>query len=115
MTWLSELGATSPVVAAPMAGGPTTPELVLAAAGTGSLAFLAGGYLSADALRDDLTRVRTRTGLYGVNLFSPHPVPVDPRTYAAYRELIRAEAERYGVDLPEVPVEDDDAWRDKVE
>jgi nitronate monooxygenase len=115
MTWLSELGATSPVVAAPMAGGPSTPDLVLAAAGAGSLGFLAGGYLSAAALQDQLDRVRPATGLYAVNLFAPAPVPVDRGEYAAYRELIRPEAERYGVDLPADPVEDDDSWRDKVD
>jgi nitronate monooxygenase len=115
MTWLSELGATSPVIAAPMAGGPTTPELVIAAAGAGSLGFVSGGYLSADDLGDRLARVRAATELYAVNLFAPNPVPVAPAAYSAYRVLIRAEAERYGVDLPEHPLEDDDAWRDKVD
>jgi NAD(P)H-dependent flavin oxidoreductase YrpB (nitropropane dioxygenase family) len=115
MTWLGDLGATSPVVAAPMAGGPTTPELVLAAAGAGSLAFLAGGYLSAETLGEQLARVRSETELYAVNLFAPRAVPVDRAAYAAYRELIRPEAERYAVDLPADPVEDDDAWRDKVD
>ncbi|HEY3528304.1 MAG TPA: nitronate monooxygenase [Nocardioides sp.] len=115
MSWLKALGATSPVVAAPMAGGPTTPELVLAAAGAGSLGFVAGGYLTADALADQLARVSTDTDLYGVNLFAPNPVPVDRAAYTAYRELIRAEAERYDVELPAAPVEDDDGWRDKVD
>jgi NAD(P)H-dependent flavin oxidoreductase YrpB (nitropropane dioxygenase family) len=115
MSWLSELGATSPVVAAPMAGGPTTPELVVAAAGAGSLGFVAGGYLTADGLAEQLARVRAGTRLYAVNLFAPHPVPVDPAAYAAYRDLVAVEVERYAVELPVVPVEDDDAWRDKID
>ncbi|MGC4108853.1 MAG: nitronate monooxygenase [Nocardioides sp.] len=115
MTWLSGLGATSPVVAAPMAGGPTTPALVLAAASSGSLGFLAAGYLTADALGDQLTQVREATALYGVNLFAPNPVPVDRTAYAAYRSLIAPEAERRGVELPPEPIEDDDAWRDKID
>jgi NAD(P)H-dependent flavin oxidoreductase YrpB (nitropropane dioxygenase family) len=115
MTWLSDLGATSPVVAAPMAGGPTTPALVRGAAGAGSLAFLAGGYLSAEALGGQLASVGVVTGPYGVNLFAPNPVPLEPVAYAAYRELIRAEAERYDVSLPLEPVADDDAWQDKVD
>ncbi len=115
MTWLGELGATSPVVAAPMAGGPTTPELVVAAASAGSIGFVAGGYLTAEALGEQLARVRAETQLYGVNLFAPHPVPVDRRAYAAYRELIRPDAERYDVELPADPIEDDDAWREKVD
>jgi len=40
MTWLSGLGASSPVVAAPMAGGPTTPALVLAVKSGAGLAPL---------------------------------------------------------------------------
>jgi NAD(P)H-dependent flavin oxidoreductase YrpB (nitropropane dioxygenase family) len=115
VTWLTDLGATNPVVAAPMAGGPTTPELVLAAAGAGCLGFLAGGYLTADALAEQVARVRVETSLYGVNLFAPNAVPVDRAAYAAYRELIHSEAERYDVELPTEPVEDDDAWRDKVD
>ncbi len=98
-----------------MAGGPTTPELVIAAAGAGSLGFVAGGYLTADALGDQLARVRAGTQLYGANVFAPNPVPVEMAAYAAYRDLISPEAERYGVDLPADPVEDDDAWRDKVD
>jgi nitronate monooxygenase len=113
--WLRDLGATSPVVAAPMAGGPTTPELVLAAASAGSLGFLAGGYLTGAALEDELVRVRADTELYAVNLFAPNPVPVDPAAYAAYRDLIAAEAERYGVELPVEPVENDDDWQAKLD
>jgi nitronate monooxygenase len=114
VTWLTDLGATSPVVAAPMAGGPTTSALVLAAAAVGSLGFLAGGYLSPDALGEQLVAVHSRTGLYGVNLFAPNPVPVDPEEYAAYRRRIWPEATRYGVDLTPEPIEDDDSWQAKI-
>jgi NAD(P)H-dependent flavin oxidoreductase YrpB (nitropropane dioxygenase family) len=115
MTLLGGLGVTNPVVAAPMAGGPTTPELVLAAASAGSLGFLAGGYLSAETLSEQIGRVAGATDRYGVNLFAPHVVPVDPNAYTAYRDLIGGEAERYAVDLPPEPVEDDDGWSDKVD
>src|SRR4029079_2897521 len=53
--------------------------------------------------------------LYGVNLFAPNPVPVDRGAYAAYRSLIGVEAERYGVELPAEPIENDDAWQDKLD
>jgi nitronate monooxygenase len=114
MSWLSEMGATSPVVAAPMAGGPTTSSLVLAAASAGSLGFLAAGYLSAEALGEHIVAVSRRTSLYGVNLFAPNPTPVDPEQYAAYRDRIWPEATRSGVELPAEPIEDDDAWHDKI-
>ncbi|HEY7718025.1 MAG TPA: nitronate monooxygenase, partial [Pedococcus sp.] len=104
-----------PVLAAPMAGGPTTPDLVVAAAAAGSLGFLAGGYKSVDGLADEVRAVRAATGRFGVNLFVPHPVPVDPDAYAAYARAIRAEGEAHGVDVGAVPItEDDDRWAEKV-
>jgi len=112
---LDRLGVTLPVLAAPMAGGPTTPALVLAAAGAGSLGFLATGYQQPQAFAAQVASVAAETDVYGVNLFAPHPVAVDPRAYAAYRAALRPLAERFGVELPELPVEDDDHWRDKID
>ena len=112
---LDLLGSSLPVVAAPMSGGPTTPALVLAAIEAGSGGSLAGGYKTAEALAEQVAEVRASTEWYGVNLFSPNPEAVDPAAYAAFRELLLPLAESYGVDLPAVPVEDDDGWRDKVD
>lgn len=112
---LGLLGSSAPVVAAPMAGGPTTPALVLAATHAGSAGFLAGGYLTPQALADQVDTVRAGTAGYGVNLFAPHPEPVDPAAYARYRELLLPLAASYEVDLPASPVEDDDGWAGKVE
>lgn len=113
--FLTDLGVTLPVLAAPMAGGPTTADLVVAAAGAGSMGFVAGGYRTADGLAAQVHEVRTRTSRFGVNLFVPAPVPVDRAAYARYRDRLRPEAERLGVELPGEPVEDDDAWRDKLD
>ena len=115
MPLLSELGLSVPIMAAPMAGGPTTPELVVAADRAGGFGFLAAGYLSAEAVDAKIHAVRRETPRFGVNLFAPSPVPVDRPAYQAYRETLRADAERLGVTLLEVPVEDDDAWRDKID
>ena len=75
---LSALNVTCPVLAAPMAGGPTTPALVMAAARAGSLGFLAGGYKTPDMLEQQIAEVRTQPGPFGINLFAPNPVPADP-------------------------------------
>ena len=112
---LERLGSSLPVVAAPMAGGPTTPDLVVAAAEAGFGGFLAAGYKTPEALAADIEQVRRRTPAYGVNLFAPPVVPVDPAAYAAYRNLLMPLAERYGVELPAAPVEDDDHWQAKVD
>jgi nitronate monooxygenase len=75
---LTGLGLTLPVLAAPMSGGPSTPELVVAAARAGSLGFLGGGYKTPDVLTDQIAQVRSADVPFGVNLFAPNPVPVDP-------------------------------------
>jgi nitronate monooxygenase len=106
---------TLPVLAAPMAGGPTTPELVVAAARAGGLGFLAAGYRTPEALADQIAEVRRATGTFGVNLFAGPGVPVDPDAYRRYRESIRADAERFGADVPEEPREDDDDWDAKLD
>ena len=110
------LGADLPVLAAPMAGGPTTPRLVAAAAAAGSLGFLAGGYKTPEALAGEIAAVRRDGVSFGVNLFAPNPVPVDPAAFRGYARAIDREAEAYGIDLREAAiVEDDDRWRDKID
>ena len=109
-------GARLPVLAAPMAGGPGTPDLVIAAARAGSLGFIAAGYKTPDELGAQLDAAAAAGVPCGVNLFAPNPVPADPAAYQRYAQLIRAEADRYQIELPEGgPVEDDDRWHDKVE
>src|SRR5688572_15747578 len=73
-----------PIIGAPLAGGPTTPDLVAAVSNAGGLGFLSAGYLSADVLaeRIDATRALTEKP-FGVNLFVPGP-RADPATYADY-------------------------------
>jgi nitronate monooxygenase len=112
---LAGLGVTAPVLAAPMAGGPTTAALVTAAARSGGLGFLAGGYKTAEQLARQLTEVRAAAPVFGVNLFAPNPLAVDPADYRRYAGLLRPLAERYGVELPPEPVEDDDQWEQKLE
>jgi nitronate monooxygenase len=50
-----------PIVLAPLAGGPSTPELAAAVCEAGGLGFLAAGYLSADALASRLAALRALT------------------------------------------------------
>ncbi len=114
-TILDGLGVRLPVVAAPMAGGPTTPALVVAAARAGSIGFLAGGYRTPALLDEQIAAVRSATGTFGVNLFAPNPVRVEAAAYRRYRDAVRGDAARFGVAVPPEPVEDDDHWRDKVD
>lgn len=105
-----------PLVAAPMAGGPTTPELVVAAGRAGALGFLAAGYLSAAALAERVETVRAAGVDFGVNLFAPPPIQVEAEAFHRYAGRLRPDADRYGLDLASVPVtEDDDEWHQKIE
>ena len=102
-----------PVLAAPMAGGPGTPELVAAAAKAGSMGFLAAGYKTPDAVAAEIAAI---DGVpFGVNLFAPNPLPVDLAEFHSYARLLAPEADRYGITLPATPVEDPpgdpDGWR----
>jgi nitronate monooxygenase len=113
---LSGLGVTAPVLAAPMAGGPSTPALVTAAADAGGLGFLAAGYKTPDALAAEIATVRAASVPFGVNVFAPNPQPVDVEAFRRYARAVQDEAARYGLDLTGGdPVEDDDHWRDKVD
>src|ERR1700721_2726255 len=105
---LAGLGLTLPVLAAPMAGGPSTPQLVVAAAHAGSLGVLAGGYKTPEALADQIAEVRSDGVPFGVNLFAPNPVPVDPGAYEQYRRQLQQEAEIFGIDLGSVAIKEDD-------
>ncbi|WP_042394325.1 nitronate monooxygenase [Streptacidiphilus carbonis] len=112
---LSDLGADLPLLAAPMAGGPSTPALVTAAARAGGLGFLAGGYKTAQALAGQIHTLRAQGVPFGVNLFAPNPVAVSTEAYRRYAQALRAEADRYGLTLPERPIQDDDHWTDKID
>ena len=50
-----------PIIQAPMAGGPSTPELTAAVAAAGGYGFLAAGYLSPDGLRRLIAATRSIT------------------------------------------------------
>ena len=91
-----------------MAGGPTTPALVVAALDAGVLAFLAAGYRSAADVARDLAEVRTATTRpVGVNLFVPTLDEAVPEAIAAY-------AARIGAD-PADARWSDDGWDAKLE
>ncbi|WP_430782858.1 nitronate monooxygenase [Actinoplanes sp. G11-F43] len=104
-----------PLVVAPMAGGPSTPALVVAAARAGAAGFLAAGYKTPEAVEGELRAVRAEGVAYGLNIFVPAAPPPDPAAIDRYRRLLQAEADRYGVDLPPVRLRDDDHFAAKIE
>ncbi len=102
-----------PIVQAPLAGGASTPALTAAVVHAGAFGFVAAGYKSPDALRDDIRATRALTDApFGVNVFVPGHA-AERRTYERYIEALRDEAGRQGVALGE-PRFEDDAWEAKL-
>src|SRR6266536_2001141 len=96
-----------PIIAAPMAGGPTTPELVAAVTEAGGFGFLAAGVLKPDVLAAKIDQTAALTGKpFGVNLFLPQPE--SDADLSAHRERLLAEAGRYAVEPGEAHWDDDD-------
>jgi nitronate monooxygenase len=101
-----------PIVLAPLAGGPSTPQLAAAVAEAGGLGFLAAGYLTAAMLAEQIRQARG-AGPLGVNVFVPGDSAAQPDVVAAYAALLAAEARQAGVELGQ-PRFDDDDWDAKL-
>ncbi len=102
-----------PLVLAPLAGGPSTPELTAAVTDAGGLGTLAFGYLSASDAASRLASTRALTsGPFGVNVFVPGTPYADRAALDRFRDRLLAD--------PLVPAEpgearyDDDAFDAKV-
>ena len=51
---------------------------------------------------------------FGVNVFTPNPLPVDPDSYRAYAAIMQREADQFGLSLPPEPIEDTDKFDEKI-
>ncbi len=128
-----------PVVAAPMAGGPSTWQLTAAVTRAGGIGFLAAGMRPVQQLVQDVAGTRgalqgVADAVFGVNLFVPEPantaIPADRKAPGStarrrraeavrqYRSGLVADARRLGVELPGPDALDPDAmddWEAKLE
>jgi len=111
---LKLLESSLPVVAAPMAGGPTTVALAAAVAAAGGFPFLAAGYKSTAAMVDEIEQLRALNPSFGVNLFVPPQQHVDAEAFRTYARELQPEADVYGIELAGSPIHDDDQWGEKL-
>lgn len=106
-----------PIVLAPLAGGPSTPELAAAVASAGGLGFLAAGYLTADELAERIATARGLTdGPVSVNLFVPgqETDQGDAAALRAFLDRLGDWAAERGIELGS-PRRSDDDWEAKIE
>lgn len=114
MTAGALLDSLLPIVAAPMAGGPSSVALGAAVAAKGAFPFLAAGYKTPEAMSTEIAAARSWGGPFGVNLFAPGVIEPDRASFEAYVDRLRPEAERYDVELDPTPRSDDDHWFEKL-
>ncbi|TDY50581.1 nitronate monooxygenase [Alicyclobacillus sacchari] len=101
-TFTQRVGISLPIVQAGMAGV-TTPEMVAAAANSGALGTIGGGYLSPNALQTQIRQVKSRTDRpFAVNLFIPQDNAPHVPDLTPLREILNPIRHRLGLDpLPE--------------
>jgi nitronate monooxygenase len=103
-----------PIWVSPMAGGPSVPALVTAAAQAGGLGWLAAGYKTAAAVRAEISAVRqTGTAAFGVNLFVPGAPARDQDALASYLASLQDDARQLG-SAADNATWDDDHWDAKL-
>lgn len=109
------LSSGSALLVAPMAGGPSTPALVVNAWRAGHFAQLAAGYKTVAAMSDEIAQVRAaQVSVFGVNLFVPSRVSISDGAYRAYADRLRGIALDLGQELPPLR-EDEDLWAEKID
>jgi len=96
-----KLGLRLPLIAAPMAGGPTTPELVAASSGAGALGSFGFAYTQPDEMKRQAAMVRAKTDRpFGINVFvSPQPGPIASQDDAL--EALTVYYQELGLPAPE--------------
>jgi nitronate monooxygenase len=104
-----------PIVGAPLAGGPSTPELAASVSEAGGLGFIAAGYKAAHEVGVEVEAVRGRTQRpFGVNIFFPVRLEPDDAAIADYVNSLADEERRYGVACGDPRWTGDD-WEEKLE
>ena len=103
-TKLSEkLGLRLPIIQAPMAGGPSSPELVAACSAAGALGCFGFAYTQPEEMEKQAAWVRSKTPQpFLVNLFaSPQPGEISPAAQRSALEAVARYYAEYGMPLPQ--------------
>jgi nitronate monooxygenase len=102
-TFSAKLGLRLPVIQAPMAGGPSSPELVAACSAAGALGSFGFAYTQPDDMRKQAAFVRSMTDRpFGVNLFvSPQPGAIEAGAQRGALEAVARFYKELGLAAPE--------------
>ena len=98
------LGLNYPIIQAPMAGGATTVDLVVAVCEAGALGFIGAAYLTPEQIAEAAREVRARTSRpFGINLFAPTRAPEEPADMRPALERVAAFHAELGLPPPTAP------------
>lgn len=97
------MGLSAPILQAPMAGGPSSQELVAACSAAGVLGSFGFAYTQPDEMRKQSAWVRTKTDRpFGINLFtSLQPSQIDPASQRGALEAVASYYRELGLPVPE--------------
>lgn len=110
------LAIKHPIVQAPMAGGPTTPELIAAVSNAGGLGSLGAAYLPPETLREQVKEIRSLTEEpFGVNLFVPSLFEADPERIEHANMLLGPYRRELGIEAPEKVSSFEESFEDQLE
>src|SRR6476646_3514001 len=105
-----------PVVQAPMAGGPTTPELVAAVSNAGGLGSLGAEYLSTAQIEKDVLRIRELTQRpFAINLFSPDADQPLAGDFAPIANFMALHHQQLGIAPPQPPASPGENFREQMD
>src|SRR6185436_2067782 len=99
----AKLGLASPIVQAPMAGGPSSQGLVTACSAAGALGSFGFAYTQPEEMKKQSAWVRARTDRpFGINLFtSSAPSQIDPGSQRGALEAVAGYYKELGLPAPE--------------
>ena len=109
------LGIDNPIILAPMAGGPGTPDLVAAVSNAGGLGFAGLAYLTPAQIAEFCRSVRERTQRpFGINLFAALP-PKPVGDGARVAQIVAPFFAELGLAPPTIPAPAADSFNESLE
>jgi nitronate monooxygenase len=99
----ARLGLATPIIQAPMAGGPSSQELVAACSAAGVLGFFGFAYTQPDEMKKQSAWVRAKTDRpFGINLFtSALPGQIDAGSQRGALDAVAGYYRELGLPVPE--------------
>ena len=114
--FLQELGVTYPIFLAPLAGGPSTPELAAAVSNAGGLGALGAAYSTPQQIIDLVKTTRSLTsGPLNVNLFAGGFDLQQPKSPEPMLAVLSAVHKDFGLTKPVLPENVKNAFAEQFE